>query len=113
MLRPDGSSLVLTTDRKRNVEAFNALAPGDGDRHLADVGGIERDAPFLFALLGGELWSWPTLKLLFGQARRRGLRGLMDWFGAALVSARSWLETGYRSTEAQALYAHRGFCIAG
>ncbi len=105
VLRPDGSSLVLTTDRTRNVEAFNALAPGDGDRHLADVGGIERDAPFLFALLGGELWSWPTLKLLFGQARRRGLRGLMDWFGAALVSARSWLETGYQSPTAQALYA--------
>ena len=47
-------------DRAANVAAFNALAAGDGDRHGRDVGGIEADAPFLFALLGGKLWSWPT-----------------------------------------------------
>ena len=61
VVRPDGSSLVLTMDRAANLAAFNALAPGDGDRHGADVGGIEADAPFLFALLGGRLWSWPIL----------------------------------------------------
>ena len=105
VLRPDGSSLVLTMDRAKNVAAFNALSPGDGDRHAADVGGIEADAPFLFALLGGALWSWPTLKLLFGQMRKRGLRGLMAWFGTALTPARGWLETGYASPLVQALLA--------
>jgi phytoene dehydrogenase-like protein len=105
VLRPDGSALVLTTDRAANVAAFNALAPGDGDRHAADVAGIEADAPFLFSLLGGALWSWPTLKLLIGQARRRGLRGLAAWFGGALVPARGWLETGYQSPLVQALFA--------
>ena len=105
VLRPDGSSLVLTTDRAKNVAAFNALAPGDGDRHAADVGGIEADAPFLFALLGGALWSWPTLKLTFDQVRKRGLRGLMTWFGTALTPARGWLETGYQSPLVQALFA--------
>ena len=108
VLRPDGSSLVLTTDRAQNIATFNALAPGDGDRHAADVGGVERDAPFLFALLGGALWSWPTLRLLWGQVRRRGLRGLAAWFGQALVPARGWLETGYRSPLVQALHAPWG-----
>jgi phytoene dehydrogenase-like protein len=105
VIRPDGSALVLTTDRAANIAVFNALAAGDGDRHAADVGGIEADAPFLFALLGGALWSWPTAKLLFGQMRKRGLRGLAAWFGRALVPARGWLETGYQSPLVQALYA--------
>ncbi|MFT4149462.1 MAG: NAD(P)/FAD-dependent oxidoreductase [Paracoccaceae bacterium] len=105
VLRPDGSALVLTTDRAANVAAFDALSPGDGAAHAADVGGIEADAPFLFGLLGGSLWSWRTLKLLIGQARRRGLRGLAAWFGQALAPARGWLETSYTSPLVQALYA--------
>ena len=105
VLRPDGSSLVLTTDRARNISAFNALSPGDGDQHSRDVGGIEQDAPFLFSLLGGELWSWATVKHLFAQSRKRGLRGLAAWFGSALAPARGWLETGYQSPLTQALFA--------
>lgn len=104
VLRPDGSALVLTTDRAKNISAFNALAAGDGDRHGADVGAIESDAPFLFSLLGGSLWSWPTAKLLFGQVRKRGLRGLAAWMGSALAPARGWLE-GYQSPLVQALWA--------
>ena len=104
VLRPDGSALVLTTDPAANILAFNALAAGDGDKHAADVGGIAADAPFLFALLGGDLWSWPTARLLFGQVRKRGLRGLAAWMGTALAPARGWL-AGYRSPLVQALWA--------
>jgi phytoene dehydrogenase-like protein len=104
VLRPDGSALVLTTDRARNIGAFNALSDGDGARHAADVGAIEADAPFLFALLGGNLWSWATARLLLGQVRKRGLRGLAAWMGNALAPARGWLE-GYQSPLVQALWA--------
>ena len=105
VVRPDGSALVLTTDRAKNVSAFNALSDGDGASHAWDVGGVEADAPFLFAILGGSLWSWTTAKLMFGQVRKRGLRGLAAWFGTALVPARGWLETGYQSPLVQALFA--------
>lgn len=105
VLRPDGSSLVLTTDRATNIKTFNGLVEGDGDRHGADVGAIEADAPFLFALLGGELWSWPTAKLLAGQAWRRGPRGLAAWMGEALRPTRAWLESSYSSELVQALWA--------
>ncbi|MCC5970067.1 MAG: NAD(P)/FAD-dependent oxidoreductase [Pararhodobacter sp.] len=105
VLRPDGSALVLETDRAANVAAFNTQATGDGDRHALDVGGIAADAPFLFGLLGGKLWSWPTLKLVIGQARKRGLQGLAAWFGSALTPARGWLETTYQSPLVQALWA--------
>ena len=105
VLRPDGSALVLTMDHGANVAAFDALAPGDGAALSADTGGVAADAPFLFALLGGNLWSWGTAKLLFAQARKRGARGLVAWFGTALTPARGWLETSYRSPLTQALFA--------
>ena len=105
VLRPDGSALVLGMDPARNRAAFNALAAGDGDQHAADTGQIAADAPFLFGLLGGSLWSWGTAKLLFGQVRKRGLRGLAGWMGQALAPARGWLEARYRSPLVQALWA--------
>lgn len=104
VVRPDGSAVVLSMDQVRNIATFNALASGDGDQHAADVGGIAADAPFLFALLGGSLWSWPTAKLMFGQVRKRGLRGLAAWMGSALAPARGWLEANYQSPLVQALW---------
>lgn len=105
VLRPDGSSAVLTMDRALNVAALNELAPGDGDSHAADVGGIEANASLLFGLLGGTLWSRRTAMLLAREAWRRGLRGLAAYLGEALHPARRWLETSYTSPQAQALYA--------
>lgn len=105
VLRPGGQAAVLTTDRAANVKAFNALSPGAGDRHAQDVGAIEADSAFLFALLGSELWSWNTVKLMFREWRKRGLNGLKAWFGRALEPARNWLEDSYESPELQALYA--------
>lgn len=105
VLRPDGSALVLSTDQARNIAAFNALASGDGDQHGRDVGAIAAEAPFLFSLLGGDLWSFATARLMFGQVRRRGLRGFAAWMGEALAPARGWLETRYQSPLVQALWA--------
>ncbi|WP_439528769.1 phytoene desaturase family protein [Pannonibacter sp.] len=105
VLRPDGSSLVLSTDQARNITAFNAQASGDGDQHGRDVGSIAAEAPFLFSLLGGDLWSFATARLMFGQVRRRGLRGLAAWMGEALAPACGWLETRYQSPLVQALWA--------
>jgi phytoene dehydrogenase-like protein len=105
VLRPDGSHALLRTDRAANIAALNALATGDGDRHGSDVGEIEKNAPLLFGLLGGNLWSRSTAKLLLGEAWRRGPRGLAAFLGEALVPARGWLETSYGSETVRALWA--------
>lgn len=105
VLRPDGSALTLEMDRGVNVAAFNALAPGDGDQHVADVGGIEADAEFVFKLLGQPLWSRQTAWLMVKQAWKKGLGPLKAWFGEALEPARGWLETRYGSADVQALWA--------
>lgn len=104
-LRPNGEALVLKTDREANVAAFNALAAGDGDQHRRDVRSVEKEADFLFTLLGEQLFSKGMVKLLGKQAWKRGINDLKIWFGEAMEPARGWLETRYDSTGVQALFA--------
>jgi len=101
VLRPDGSHVIQRTDRQANVVALGE----DGAQYAADVGDIEKNAGLLFGLLGGGLWTYPTFKLLAGEAWRRGPRGLAAFLGDALVPARGWLETSYKSELSRALWA--------
>ncbi|BBE74655.1 phytoene desaturase family protein [Oharaeibacter diazotrophicus] len=105
VLRPDGSHVVFTKDRARNVAAFEALAAGDGAAFAREMDGLGADASFLFALLGGSLWSAPIFKAVAKEALRRGPRGLMAWFGEQLVTARAHLEGAYASEALRALWA--------
>ncbi|HUC48293.1 MAG TPA: NAD(P)/FAD-dependent oxidoreductase [Xanthobacteraceae bacterium] len=105
VLLPDGRSAVLAMDRAANIAAFERLAPGDGARFDTDIGRIGADAPFLFALLGGTLWSSAMFKIVAREAWRRGLRGLATFFGEALGTARGWLETRFQSELIRALFA--------
>ena len=105
VLMPDGRHAILAMDRKANVAAFDNLAAGDGARFAADIDRVGADAPFLFALLGGALWSRATFRIVARQAWRRGLRELASFFGEALGTARGWLETRYQSEVVRALFA--------
>ncbi|PHS19430.1 MAG: FAD-dependent oxidoreductase [Blastopirellula sp.] len=105
VLRPDQSSVVLSMDRQTNVNTFNELSAGDGDQHNIDVGAIEKDAEFLFAVLGQSLWSRNTAWLMAKRVWKQGLKNVKIWFGEALEPARGWLETQYQSPEVQALWA--------
>lgn len=105
VLRPDGSHALLSMDRSRNIAHFDALGTGDGkafDREMARFAG---NAGFVFSLLGGNLWSLATAKVLAREVWKKGLRGLLGWFGDALAPARGYLETTYRSEELRALWA--------
>jgi phytoene dehydrogenase-like protein len=104
VLLPDGRHAVLTMDRAANTAALDGFAAGDGARYAADMDRMGADAPFLFVLLGGSLWSGTMLRIVVREAWRRGFRGLAAFFGDALGNARSWLE-GYRSEEFRALLA--------
>lgn len=105
VLLPDGRHAVLSMDRKANVAGFDKLAAGDGARFAAEIDRMGADAPFVFALLGGSLWSRAMLQILAREAWRRGLRGLAAFFGEALGTARAWLETRYQSDLVRALFA--------
>lgn len=105
VLRPDGSHAILAMNRAENIASFDRLAAGDGqafDREMNRFGG---NAGFVFGLLGGNLWSLATAKLVAKEAWKRGLKGLAAFFGEALAPARSYLETTYQSDEMKALWA--------
>ena len=102
---PDGRHVILAMDRKTNVAAFEQLAAGDGARFAADIDSVGANAPFLFSLLGGSLWSGAMLKIVAREAWRRGLRGLAQFFGEALGTGRGWLETRFQSDLVRALFA--------
>jgi phytoene dehydrogenase-like protein len=105
VLLRDGRHVVLSKDRARNVEAFERLAAGDGKSFAAQMDRFGSDAALVFGLLGGELWSAATLGLMTREAWRRGLHGLMAFFGEALASGRAYLENSYRSEVVRALFA--------
>jgi len=105
VLRPDGSHAILTMDRKSNIDRFETICPGDGKAFDADMSRFAGNAGFVFGLLGGNLWSSKTAKLVVKEAWKHGLRGLAAWFGEALAPARGYLETTYRSEELRALWA--------
>jgi phytoene dehydrogenase-like protein len=105
VLLPDGRALVLTMDRVENAARLNAIEAGEGDRFRADIGVVDREAQFLFAMLGASLWTRTTATLLLREAWRRGPRGLSARLGEALRPGRAWLETAYRSDLARALFA--------
>lgn len=102
----DGSSLVFTTDDVENMRRLNDLAPGDGDRFSAAIGGFfEQNSDLVFGLLGNEPWSWQTLKTLMKESRRRGVDETVAFFGEALGTCRAWLEQDLHSELARALIA--------
>lgn len=102
---PDGRALVFRTDRAANIAALDACAPGDGAAYARAMQDVEQLAPLVFGLLGGQLWSWATVRLLIGELRRRGPKGLAAAFGGMLRSARDWLKAEFRAPLSQALFA--------
>jgi phytoene dehydrogenase-like protein len=105
VLLPDGRHAVLAMERSTNIASFDRFAPGDGRAYATDMERLGADAPLLFALLGGPLWSGAMVRLLVQEAWRRGLRGLATFFGEALGSSRGWLESRYQSDLVRALFA--------
>ena len=114
VLRPDGSSLVLRRDRAANIAAFDALAAGDGAQYAADMARLGADAPFLFALLGGRLWSWDMAKTVATRSlAARDPRRYRPSSATALGSARHWLQPHYRSDLFHALHGALGAALRG
>ena len=66
---------------------------------------FERNAGLVFGVLGGQLWSTTMLKTVAGELWRRGPRGFAAFAGEALVTARAYLETRYRSELVRDLFA--------
>jgi phytoene dehydrogenase-like protein len=105
VVTPDGLQMTFSTNRVRNIGELEAVEEGDGVALSREMDRLGADAPFLFALLGGSLWSSETLRLMLREGWRRRPRGLAAWFGEALVSGRGYLESRFQSELVRALFA--------
>lgn len=102
----DGRSLIMSTDATETAKRFNAVKQGEGDAFGAAIGSFfEQNADLTFGLLGNELYSRSTLKVLFTELRKRRVRKTFQFFGEALESCRTWVERDFESDLVRALIA--------
>ena len=104
-LDPHGDAAFLTTSHERNVEELDSLAPGDGAAWGATVAAFMPNADLSFGVLTTELWSRAGAQLGLKAYRRLGRRGLVEFGGNVLVSARDWLTETFASPRTHGLLA--------
>lgn len=106
VLTDDGRSLIMSTDGAETGRRFDAVHQGDGAKFGSTIGDFfEANADLTFGLLGNELYSRSAAKVLFGEVRKRKVRGTLTFFGEALESCRTWVERDFQSDLVQGLIA--------
>ncbi len=104
-LFPDGEGAFLTTSLEDNVAEFERHAAGDGDAWKRQFDEFMSSAEHSFGVLSAELWSRQGLGLARKAYKSMGRRGLLEFAGHSLVSARDWLEATFASERAHGLLA--------
>ena len=95
---PDGSSTFLSTDGAANVAEL-----GDAWQQQFDefMGGVD----IAFGVLGTELWSGAGFSLGRKAYSHYGRRGLVEFAGHSLLSARDWLTQTFDDERTRGLLA--------
>src|SRR4051812_5659953 len=104
-LFPDDESVFLTTSAGANAAELERHAAGDGEAWTRALDALLANADIAFGVLGTELWSPAGAALALKAYRRLGRRGLAEFTGNVLVSARDWLTETFRSERAHGLLA--------
>jgi phytoene dehydrogenase-like protein len=95
---PDGSSVFLSTDGAENVAEL-------GDAWARQFDEFMGSADIAFGVLGTELWSGAGLSLGRRAYSQFGRRGLVEFSGRVLTSARDWLTETFDDERAHGLLA--------
>jgi phytoene dehydrogenase-like protein len=95
---PDGSSAFLSTDGAANAAELGDAWPRQFDEFMAD-------ADLAFGVLGTELWSTAGFGLGRQAYARFGRRGLLEFGGRVLTTARDWLTETFDDDAAHGLLA--------
>ncbi len=95
---PDGSSAFLSTDGAANVAELGEAWQRQFDAFMAN-------ADLAFGVLGTELWSTAGLSLGRQAYGRFGRRGLVEFTGGVLATARDWLTDTFENEAAHGLLA--------
>ena len=95
---PDGSSVFLSTDGAANTAELGQAWQRQFDAFMAN-------ADLAFGVLGTELWSGAGLGLGRQAYSRFGRRGLVEFTGSVLATARDWLHETFEDERAHGLLA--------
>jgi phytoene dehydrogenase-like protein len=95
---PDGSSVFLSTDADANVAELGEAWRRQFDEFMAN-------ADLAFGVLSTELWSTAGLSLGRQAYSRIGRRGLVEFAGGVLTTARDWLTETFEDERAHGLLA--------
>jgi phytoene dehydrogenase-like protein len=95
---PDRSSAFLSTDGAANVAELGDAWQRQFDEFMAG-------ADIAFGVLGTELWSTGGLSLGRKAYGHYGRRGLVEFAGRSLLSARDWLRETFEREQAHGLLA--------
>src|SRR5918994_2357269 len=95
---PDGSSAHLSTDGAANVAELGEAWQRQFEEFMAK-------ADVAFGVLGTELWSRQGLALGRKAYKQFGRRGLVEFGGRSLLSARDWLHDTFENEHAHGLLA--------
>ena len=101
----DGEAAFLLRSAAANHEEFERHAAGDGAAWQAFLDGFVPNVDLAFGTLGTELWSRAGAALFARALRRLGRRGLHEFAGNVLVSARDWLTADFESDAVRGLIA--------
>ena len=95
---PDGSTVFLSTDGAANVAELGEAWQRQFEQFLGVI-------DLSFGVLGAELWSPQGLALGRKAYRQLGRRGLLEFTGHAMTSARDWLTETFEDERAHGLLA--------
>ena len=101
----DGRNFIFKRDRNENIQHFDELNAGDGERYARSMAELDASLDLTFTLLGSELWTWATAKMFLQKAVKVGPHNLARFFGLSLENARRWLELTFESDLGQAVLA--------
>lgn len=104
-LLPNGKCLVLTRDREENIATFERMHAGDGHAYQQAMMETAQRAALTFGLLGGDLRTPATAKLLLTEAWAAGFQALSSYCAQGLESCRSWLERSFTAELSRTLFA--------
>jgi phytoene dehydrogenase-like protein len=104
-LFPDGGSAFLLRSADANAAEFDRHAEGDGAAWQRALAEFFPNADLAFGVLGTELWSGAGASLGLQAYRRLGRRGLVEFTGSLLTSARDWLTQTFASERLHGLIA--------
>jgi phytoene dehydrogenase-like protein len=104
-LFPDGEAAFLSTQMEANVAELDRHAAGDGAAWARQFEQFMGSAEHSFGVLSAELWSRQGLGLARKAYSDLGRRGLLEFAGNSLVSARDWLGATFASERAHGLLA--------